>query len=553
MTARGGFSKQNKRSLFDRRDQQSIFGTTAPSTNRTLLGSGTTGAKGVPVCTTIKFDAPRAKDSMMKDNVTLPIDTRHMCITAMREYEAKSLEELRLVDYLAKGKSATIGAPPLPGNQQAAPTFGLTTVTTGGLPQNKPSLVSKSVPKKQDSNWTRKDPNGIFTSDESSDEDQPLETQVATKNKDPKGPVSSAKQAQVALEQNLKTTQTQLEAQQKEVQELRPGNEQIVTTVGKYSPDEHNKLQAQFDQQEQRLAQAVRDVEQLKKQLAEANTAAADAIEQAGSRSSEWEKLREEHKKNKENYEKARQLAIRFRNEREKLEKENDQLKAEKKALEEQLEMAAKVTKGAQTEATTTSAEFEKLREDHKTNKENFEKARQLAIRFRNKKEKLEKENDQLKADKKALEEQLEMAAKVTKGAQTEATTTSAEFEKLREDHKTNKENFEKARQLAIRFRNKKEKLEKENDQLKADKKAREEQLEMATKVIAKHLGETDVSPMDKVLFVQEDDALATRFVEKLTLSELQTIVTHKKKERLSKEVLLKLLNHKYGLMAHHG
>lgn len=57
------------------------------------------------------------------------------------------------------------------------------------------------------------------------------------------GALTSAHQAKVALEQNLKSTQTQLEAQQKEVQELRTRNDQIMTTVGKYSPEEHNKLQ----------------------------------------------------------------------------------------------------------------------------------------------------------------------------------------------------------------------------------------------------------------------------------------------------------------------
>lgn len=40
----------------------------------------------------MKFDAPKSKDTMMKNNETRQIDTRHMCITAMPQYEAKNLE-----------------------------------------------------------------------------------------------------------------------------------------------------------------------------------------------------------------------------------------------------------------------------------------------------------------------------------------------------------------------------------------------------------------------------------------------------------------------------
>ena len=42
--------------------------------------------------TIIKFNAPTGQDSMMKNGVTTNIQTRHQCITAMKEYEAKSLE-----------------------------------------------------------------------------------------------------------------------------------------------------------------------------------------------------------------------------------------------------------------------------------------------------------------------------------------------------------------------------------------------------------------------------------------------------------------------------
>ena len=53
--------------------------------------------------TTIKFVPPSAKDTMMKGGTQVPIDTRYQCITRMEIYEDKSLEELRLADYQASG------------------------------------------------------------------------------------------------------------------------------------------------------------------------------------------------------------------------------------------------------------------------------------------------------------------------------------------------------------------------------------------------------------------------------------------------------------------
>nr|XP_040038082.1 nuclear pore complex protein Nup98-Nup96 isoform X3 [Gasterosteus aculeatus aculeatus] len=67
--------------------------------------------------TTVKFNAPTGSDTMVKAGVTTSINTKHQCITAMKEYENKSLEELRLEDYQAGRKGPT--------NPMVAPAGGL--------------------------------------------------------------------------------------------------------------------------------------------------------------------------------------------------------------------------------------------------------------------------------------------------------------------------------------------------------------------------------------------------------------------------------------------
>ncbi|XP_062983422.1 nuclear pore complex protein Nup98-Nup96 isoform X2 [Elgaria multicarinata webbii] len=98
-----------------------LFGTTNTTSNPfggtsgSLFGS--TSFTAVPTGTTIKFNAPTGTDTMVKSGVSTNISTKHQCITAMKEYESKSLEELRLEDYQAnrKGPSNPVGAGATPG------------------------------------------------------------------------------------------------------------------------------------------------------------------------------------------------------------------------------------------------------------------------------------------------------------------------------------------------------------------------------------------------------------------------------------------------------
>ncbi|XP_071361953.1 nuclear pore complex protein Nup98-Nup96 isoform X2 [Trachinotus anak] len=130
-TSGGLFSQQNNAFGANKPTSFGSFGTSTSSgglfgstntasnpfggTNSLFGGSGfsTTQQPG----TTVKFNPPTGSDTMVKAGVTTSINTKHQCITAMKEYENKSLEELRLEDYQAGRKGPT--------NQMAAGTGGL--------------------------------------------------------------------------------------------------------------------------------------------------------------------------------------------------------------------------------------------------------------------------------------------------------------------------------------------------------------------------------------------------------------------------------------------
>uniref|UniRef100_A0A0B7B1H5 Nuclear pore complex protein Nup98-Nup96 n=1 Tax=Arion vulgaris TaxID=1028688 RepID=A0A0B7B1H5_9EUPU len=93
-----------------------LFGTNTGATSTLFGQTSATSAFGgasaaiAAVGTTIAFNPPNGQDTMMKSGVTTNINTKHQCITAMKEYENKSLEELRIEDYTANRKAKQAGS-----------------------------------------------------------------------------------------------------------------------------------------------------------------------------------------------------------------------------------------------------------------------------------------------------------------------------------------------------------------------------------------------------------------------------------------------------------
>lgn len=77
--------------------------------NCIILGFGTNPSTSNISGTVVKFVTTNSSDSIVKNGVSQNITTRHHCITCMKEYEAKSLEELRFEDYSAGRKGSIQG------------------------------------------------------------------------------------------------------------------------------------------------------------------------------------------------------------------------------------------------------------------------------------------------------------------------------------------------------------------------------------------------------------------------------------------------------------
>jgi nuclear pore complex protein Nup98-Nup96 len=76
----------------------------------------TTGLFGQPAATasnygtaTVKYQSQSNIDNLLKGGQTISVTTRQHCITFMKEYQGKSIEELRLEDYMANKKVSQAG------------------------------------------------------------------------------------------------------------------------------------------------------------------------------------------------------------------------------------------------------------------------------------------------------------------------------------------------------------------------------------------------------------------------------------------------------------
>ncbi|XP_053682559.1 nuclear pore complex protein Nup98-Nup96 [Sabethes cyaneus] len=109
-TTTGGFFGQNAQSggLFGA--PKTAFGATAP------VGAG----NGTAV---VKYQQTPSTDTLVKNGQTNTVQTKQHCITFMKEYENKSVEELRYEDYAANRKGPQAGSAP-------GGFFGATTVAT---------------------------------------------------------------------------------------------------------------------------------------------------------------------------------------------------------------------------------------------------------------------------------------------------------------------------------------------------------------------------------------------------------------------------------------
>lgn len=126
-----GFGGGQTTSLFGQAASPSMsFGSTGTST----FGSPSTSAFGQPQpalgsngSAIAKYQPHAGTDTLVKNGQTTSVSTRQHCITAMKEYEAKSLEEIRLEDYMANRKGPQAGAVAPSGGLfgAAAPSTGL--------------------------------------------------------------------------------------------------------------------------------------------------------------------------------------------------------------------------------------------------------------------------------------------------------------------------------------------------------------------------------------------------------------------------------------------
>nr|CDS27270.2 nuclear pore complex protein Nup98 Nup96 [Hymenolepis microstoma] len=89
-----------------------LFGQPVSSTQQTnVFGSSVFGGAGAAISgTTVKFNPPLVNDLVQKNGQKVQVNAKHMCISAMKEYSDKSMEELRVEDYMQNRKSGSAAA-----------------------------------------------------------------------------------------------------------------------------------------------------------------------------------------------------------------------------------------------------------------------------------------------------------------------------------------------------------------------------------------------------------------------------------------------------------
>ncbi|XP_035891402.1 nuclear pore complex protein Nup98-Nup96 [Anopheles stephensi] len=131
-TATTGFFGQNTQT------PGGLFGAAKPAFGAAAV-PGVVGGNGTAVA---KYQQTHGTDTLVKNGQTTTVNTKQHCITFMKDYENKSVEELRFEDYAANRKGPQAGAPGAGGlfgaGTQSTGLFGGTgaTQTTGLFGQN---------------------------------------------------------------------------------------------------------------------------------------------------------------------------------------------------------------------------------------------------------------------------------------------------------------------------------------------------------------------------------------------------------------------------------
>ncbi|KAF7635998.1 W2 domain-containing protein [Meloidogyne graminicola] len=127
-------------SLFGQQPQTSIggglFGSTSIANKPSLFGSTVGTQQPSGLFNTIKFTPPTGTDTIQLKGQQTQVSTKQMCISAMKEFDSKSLEEIRCADYIS-GKKVSSSAPAstgsLFGKQPQGGLFSTTVSTSGGF------------------------------------------------------------------------------------------------------------------------------------------------------------------------------------------------------------------------------------------------------------------------------------------------------------------------------------------------------------------------------------------------------------------------------------